>query len=122
MPHSTHGTVVLMGSGEMAPSMVEVHKYAMSLVAGPVQAAFINTPAGFQLNADQIAEKAATCSYSSDELVRHYFTLVYADTGSYKAAAEKLQVDWRTVRKRVDRGLLQTYRNSQPVKPAVKGL
>ena len=54
------------------------------------------------------AEKAATGSFSSDELVRHYFTLVYADTGSYEAAAEKLQVDWRTVRKKVDRGLLQT--------------
>ncbi len=59
MPHSTHGTVVLMGSGEMAPSMVEVHKYAMSLVEGPVRAAFINTPAGFQLNAGLLAEKAA---------------------------------------------------------------
>jgi cyanophycinase-like exopeptidase len=58
MPHSTHGTVVLMGSGEMTPSMVEVHKYAMSLVEGPVRAAFIATPAGFQLNADQIAGKA----------------------------------------------------------------
>jgi len=58
MPHSTHGTIVLMGSGEMAPSMVEVHKYAMSLVEGPVKAAFIDTPAGFQLNADLLAEKA----------------------------------------------------------------
>ncbi|MBN1311241.1 MAG: hypothetical protein JXB30_07465 [Anaerolineae bacterium] len=58
MPHSTHGTIVLMGSGEMAASMVEVHKYAMSLVEGPVQAAFIDTPAGFQLNADALSEKA----------------------------------------------------------------
>jgi hypothetical protein len=58
MPHSTHGTVVLMGSGEMTPSMVEVHRYAMSLVEGPVRAAFVATPAGFQLNADQIAGKA----------------------------------------------------------------
>ncbi len=58
MPHSTRGTVVLMGSGEMSASMVEVHKYAMSLVEGPVRAAFIDTPAGFQLNADLIGEKA----------------------------------------------------------------
>lgn len=58
MPHSTHGTIVLMGSGEMAPRMVEVHKYAMSLVEGSVKAAFIDTPAGFQLNADLLAEKA----------------------------------------------------------------
>lgn len=59
MPHSTHGTVVLMGSGEMSPSMVEAHKYAMSLVEGLLHAVFIATPAGFQLNADLIAEKAA---------------------------------------------------------------
>lgn len=59
MPHSTHGTVVLMGSGEMAPRMVEVHKYAMSLVEGPLQPAFLGTPAGFQLNAGLLAEKAA---------------------------------------------------------------
>ena len=54
----------------------------------------------------------ASGGFSSDELVRHYFTLVYADTGSYEAVAEKLQVDWRTVRKKVDPALLQTYRNS----------
>jgi len=58
MPQSKRGTVVLMGSGEMAPSMVETHKYAMSLVAGKVRAVFIDTPAGFQLNADLLSEKA----------------------------------------------------------------
>lgn len=58
MPHSTHGTIALMGSGEMASSMVEVHKYAMSLVEGPVRAVFVDTPAGFQLNADLLSQKA----------------------------------------------------------------
>ena len=66
MPHSTHGTVVLMGSGEMAPSMVEVHKYAMSLVEGPVRAVFADTPAGFQLNAALLGERAQT--YFQDRL------------------------------------------------------
>jgi hypothetical protein len=66
MPHSTHGTVVLMGSGEMAPGMVKVHRYAMSLVEGPVQAAFIDTPAGFQLNADLLSAKAV--EYFRDRL------------------------------------------------------
>jgi cyanophycinase-like exopeptidase len=51
-----------MGSGEMSASMVEVHKYAMSLIEGPVQAAFIDTPAGFQLNTDLIAQKAVEFS------------------------------------------------------------
>lgn len=59
MPHSTHGTVVLMGSGETSAGMAKVHRYAMTLVEGPVRAAFIDTPAGFQLNADLLSEKAA---------------------------------------------------------------
>jgi len=42
----------------MMPIMVETHKYAMSLIDGPVKAAFIDTPAGFQLNADLLGEKA----------------------------------------------------------------
>jgi hypothetical protein len=58
MTHSKHGTVVLMGSGEMAASMVETHKYALSLIEGVQKAVFMDTPAGFQLNADFIAEKA----------------------------------------------------------------
>lgn len=58
MPHSTHGTVVLMGSGETSAGMAKVHRYAMTLVEGPVHAAFIDTPAGFQLNADLLSEKA----------------------------------------------------------------
>jgi peptidase E len=58
MPHSTHGTIVLMGSGEMAPSLVETHKYAMSLAEGQLKAVFLDTPAGFQLNADYLSEKA----------------------------------------------------------------
>jgi cyanophycinase-like exopeptidase len=58
MPGSKQGTVVLMGSGEMMAVMVETHKYAMSLVDGALRAAFIDTPAGFQLNADLLSEKA----------------------------------------------------------------
>jgi cyanophycinase-like exopeptidase len=42
----------------MSASMVEVHKYAMSLVEGPIRAAFLDTPAGFQLNADLLSQKA----------------------------------------------------------------
>lgn len=58
MPHSTHGNVLLMGSGETGASMVEVHKYAMSLAGEPPRAAFIDTPAGFQLNAGDLAQRA----------------------------------------------------------------
>ena len=42
------------------------------------------------------------CKFSSDDLLRHYYTLVYKKTGSYKVAAELLGIDWRTVRDKVD--------------------
>ncbi len=56
---SARGKIVLMGSGELTATMVEVHKRLLDLLPGPARAAFLDTPAGFQLNADQISQKAA---------------------------------------------------------------
>jgi peptidase E len=53
------GTIVLMGSGELTTSMVEVHKTVLRRLGKTVSAVFVDTPAGFQLNADQIFQKAA---------------------------------------------------------------
>ncbi len=53
------GRMVLMGSGELTATMVEVHKALLSRYGPKPRAAFLDTPAGFQLNADQISEKAA---------------------------------------------------------------
>ena len=55
---SEKGKIVLMGSGEMTATMVEVHKNLLDYLPGSSQAAFLNTPAGFQLNVDQISQKA----------------------------------------------------------------
>jgi hypothetical protein len=55
------GSITLIGSGEMSPSMSRVHRMVMGKINGPVQAAFLDTPAGFQLNVDHISEKA--CQY-----------------------------------------------------------
>jgi hypothetical protein len=52
------GKIVLMGSGELTATMVEVHKGLLSQLQGSPQAAFLDTPAGFQLNVDQISQKA----------------------------------------------------------------
>ncbi len=52
------GKIVLMGSGELTASMVEVHKKLLHLLGASARAVFLDTPAGFQLNADQIADKA----------------------------------------------------------------
>jgi hypothetical protein len=53
------GKIVLMGSGELTATMVEVHKGLLDQLPGPPQATFLDTPAGFQLNVDQISRKAA---------------------------------------------------------------
>ena len=52
------GKIVLMGSGELTATMVEVHKGLLDQLPGSPQAAFLDTPAGFQLNVDQISQKA----------------------------------------------------------------
>lgn len=52
------GTVTLMGSGEMTKSMARVHRYVLSRIGGPVRAVFLDTPAGFELNADNLSRRA----------------------------------------------------------------
>jgi DNA-binding NtrC family response regulator len=48
----------------------------------------------------------------AEELLRSYCTLVYARTGSYVEAAERLGLDRRTVKARVDAGLLARLRRT----------
>jgi cyanophycinase-like exopeptidase len=52
------GIIALMGSGELTATMVEVHKLLLRRYGASAHAVFIDTPAGFQLNADQISLKA----------------------------------------------------------------
>ena len=56
--HSHHGTIVLMGSGELTATMVEVHKSLLASETRRDKAVFLDTPAGFQPNVDQISAKA----------------------------------------------------------------
>ena len=59
-PARRKGIIALMGSGELAPTMVEVHKELISGLArlGNARAVFVDTPAGFQPNADDISRRA----------------------------------------------------------------
>ena len=52
------GIIALMGSGELTATMVEIHKELLGGLAQPPQAIFLDTPAGFQLNVDQLSERA----------------------------------------------------------------
>ena len=55
---SIMGSIVLMGSGELTATMVEVHKKMLARFADSPTAVFLDTPAGFQLNVDEISRKA----------------------------------------------------------------
>ena len=55
---SRKGMIVLMGSGELTATMVEVHKNMLARFPGSPTAVFLDTPAGFQLNVDEISRKA----------------------------------------------------------------
>ena len=50
------GRIVIMGSGETAPTMVKVHRGLIEQ-SGPGSRAMLDTPFGFQANADDLTEK-----------------------------------------------------------------
>ena len=52
------GTLTLIGSGEMTAAMGKVHREVMAKVHGSLHAVFLDTPAGFQLNADDLSARA----------------------------------------------------------------
>ncbi len=56
---STPRILAIMGSGEMAPTMAKVHRALFARLGdGPVPAAVIDTPYGFQENADELSARA----------------------------------------------------------------
>ena len=56
--NNTAGTLTLIGSGEMTPGMARAHRFVMGRIAGQPRPAFLDTPAGFELNHEAINQKA----------------------------------------------------------------
>ncbi len=52
------GNVVIIGSGELADTMAETHRQLMTRLNAPPVPVFVDTMAGFELNIDQIDQKA----------------------------------------------------------------
>lgn len=50
--------LVIMGSGETAPTMVGTHRRLTALLPAPVRAVVLDTPYGFQENAGELASRA----------------------------------------------------------------
>jgi len=55
----------------------------------------------------RIANSILSGSFTADDLLRNYCTLLYASTRNYSQVAERLGVDRRTVRAKVDETLLK---------------
>jgi len=60
---------------------------------------------------DALAAEFLGAKLTADEMLRRYCTLVFARTGSYVQAAERLGLDRRTVKSRVDPALLDRLRH-----------
>jgi hypothetical protein len=88
------GTVTLMGSGELTRPMSKVHRRVASAIRGRARAAILDTPAGFELNADEIAERA--CAYVTEYVglpcsVASFRASQTATTREIEAALRKLK-------------------------------
>jgi transcriptional regulator with AAA-type ATPase domain len=55
----------------------------------------------------ELAAAVVEGALTAADLERRYFTLVYAQKGSFQEAAEHLGCDWRTLRSKIDPGFLQ---------------
>ena len=84
--------LTIMGSGETAPTMIKVHRELLERVGPP--AVVLDTPFGFQENADEIAAKAVAYfreSVGTDLAVATYRSSQTDDTVSYETMLARLR-------------------------------
>lgn len=68
------GRIVLMGSGEIAPTMVATHRDALERT-GAEEVVLLDTPYGFQENADELTAKIADFFETSLQMSTHVASL-----------------------------------------------
>ncbi len=87
--------LTIMGSGETSPTMTKVHRDLMDrLGPAPVPAAMLDTPFGFQENADDITAKAVAYfreSVQRDVAVASYRSAEGADGVAYEQMLSRLR-------------------------------
>ncbi len=59
---------------------------------------------------DEFMDAFANGALTADQVLQHYCTTVYVHTGSYEETARRLQLDRRTVKRKVDEQLLSRLR------------
>ncbi|MFL6180295.1 MAG: hypothetical protein ACJ74E_10650, partial [Actinomycetes bacterium] len=88
------GRIVVMGSGETAPAMVKVHRAVLE-TSGPGAAVMLDTPYGFQVNADDLTHR--TQRYFADSVGRPVDAVRWrsrAEEGHEHALAQISQASW----------------------------
>lgn len=83
-PSAPAGRVCLMGSGETSPTMVEVHK---SLTRSAKRVTVLDTPYGFQENADELSARAVTYFRDSVGIDAEVVSLRTADAPAHETGA-----------------------------------
>jgi hypothetical protein len=89
------GTVTLIGSGELGETMAKTHRQILAQIAAPVNVAFLDTPAGFQVNADEISAKAV-------EYFKQHFNIplvVASFKSKHRATAHQVAETLNTLRR-----------------------
>lgn len=59
MPEHSLGAIALFGSGEISPSARKVYDDVLRRLSPPIRVAVLETPAGFEPNSPQVAERVA---------------------------------------------------------------
>jgi DNA-binding NtrC family response regulator len=67
---------------------------------------------------ETFVRKVSEGSLTSDALLERYYAIVLRRAGSLSAASERLGVDWRTLKKRIDSGTLRIRNKSDRPDPA----
>ena len=87
--------LVIMGSGETSPTMTKVHRDLMTRVGvPPAPAVMLDTPYGFQENADDISAKAVAYfreSVQREMTVASYRSAAAADAVAYETMLSRLR-------------------------------
>jgi len=83
--------IALMGSGELSPTMVKVHRRLLSTFGSEPNAIFLDTPFGFQENADVLTERVA--DYFDTSLGTTITTPTYRGIGVATAFEREAMLD-----------------------------
>ena len=94
MNNST-ATITLIGSGEFGDTMGKVYRHVLAKCPAEPNAVFLDTPAGFELNADAISAKAA--EYFSQRLNLSLYVASYKN--KMRASAVELEAALRVLRR-----------------------